>query len=357
MVDYIQTQRYPPYQEERMQQLYNTLFGIKQVGEEGDDDYVAPVKGLLDIARPVPGQELAAQTQDQLNAMGILRSDIAAGQPLAQLGAAQTTAAAGLSAAQAGQAALGQGQTALAQGLGQYIPTAAGIQQFEDPYTARVTQEALKEIDRQGALSTQALASQAQQSGAFGGSRHGVQQAELARNIQDIKSRRIYEDQSRNYQQALAASMGAQEAASKRAIGVGQGYAQLGQQYGAQVGGLGQLASGQGNLAQAMQGMRQADVAALMGIGQQNQAFKQTGLDIGRQNILAQQAEPYSRMEYGSNILQGMPAGTIQQPVQAGPLYMQSPFASAIGGGLLGLRGYQGMTGQMGGGIGNFSLA
>ena len=54
--------------------------------------------------------------------------------------------------------------------------------------------------------------------------------------------------------------MGAQEAASKRAIGVGQGYAQLGQQYGAQVGGLGQLASGQGNLAQAMQGMQQAAV-------------------------------------------------------------------------------------------------
>ena len=332
MVDYIQTQRYAPYQEERMQQLYNTLFGI---GKPGDENYA---QGLLDIQRPVPKQEVAGQTADQLAAMQMLRTDIAAGIPMAQMQAAQATGAAGLSAAQAGQAAL-------QQGLGQFAPTAAAIQQFEDPYSARVTQEALKEIDRQGALSTQALSAQAQQAGAFGGSRFGIQEAELARNIQDIKSRRIYEDQSRNYQQALGAAMAAQEAAAKRAIGVGQ-------QYGTQVGMLGNLANMQANIGQGIQGMQQADVKGLLGIGQQNQAFAQTQRDVARQNILAQQAEPYGRLEFGSNILQGMTAGTIQQPVSAGPLYMQSPFAAAIGGGLLGLRGYQGLTG----GIGNLGL-
>ena len=332
MVDYVQTQRYPAYQEERMQQLYNTLFGI---GKPGDENYA---QGLLDIQRPVPKQEVAGQTADQLAAMQMLRTDIAAGIPMAQMQAAQATGAAGLSAAQAGQAAL-------QQGLGQFAPTAAAIQQFEDPYSARVTQEALKEIDRQGALSTQALSAQAQQAGAFGGSRFGIQEAELARNIQDIKSRRIYEDQSRNYQQALGAAMAAQEAAAKRAIGVGQ-------QYGTQVGMLGNLANMQANIGQGIQGMQQADVKGLLGIGQQNQAFAQTQRDVARQNILAQQAEPYGRLEFGSNILQGMPAGTIQQPVSAGPLYMQSPFAAAIGGGLLGLRGYQGLTG----GIGNLGL-
>ena len=332
MVDYVQTQRYPAYQEERMQQLYNTLFGI---GKPGDENYA---QGLLDIQRPVPKQEVAGQTADQLAAMQMLRTDIAAGIPMAQMQAAQATGAAGLSAAQAGQAAL-------QQGLGQFAPTAAAIQQFEDPYSARVTQEALKEIDRQGALSTQALSAQAQQAGAFGGSRFGIQEAELARNIQDIKSRRIYEDQSRNYQQALGAAMAAQEAAAKRAIGVGQ-------QYGTQVGMLGNLANMQANIGQGIQGMQQADVKGLLGIGQQNQAFAQTQRDVARQNILAQQAEPYGRLEFGSNILQGMPAGTIQQPVAAGPLYMQSPFAAAIGGGLLGLRGYQGLTG----GIGNLGL-
>ena len=139
--------------------------------------------------------------------------------------------------------------------------------------------------------------------------------------------------------------MAAQEAAAKRAIGVGQ-------QYGTQVGMLGNLANMQANIGQGIQGMQQADVKGLLGIGQQNQAFAQTQRDVARQNILAQQAEPYGRLEFGSNILQGMPAGTIQQPVAAGPLYMQSPFAAAIGGGLLGLRGYQGLTG----GIGNLGL-
>ena len=334
MVDYIQTQRYAPYQEQRMQQLYNTLFGV---GKPGEANYA---QGLLDIQRNVPKQEVAGQTTDQTDAMAMLRQNIAGGIPLAQMGAAQTTAGAGLSAAQAGQAAL-------QQGLGQYTPTAANIQQFEDPYSTRVTQEALREIDRQGAISSQGLSAQAQQAGAFGGSRFGVQEAELARNIQDIKSRRIYEDQSRNYQQALGASMSAQEAAAKRAIGVGQ-------QYGQQAGALGGLANIQANIGQGIQGLQQADVSALLGIGQQNQAFAQMEKDVGRQNLLAQQAEPYTRLEYGSNILQGMPAGTIQQPVQAGPLYMQSPFAAAIGGGLLGLRGYQGMTNPNS--VGNYSL-
>mgnify|MGYP003151257700 FL=1 len=48
MVDYVQTQRYAPYQEDRMQQLYNTLFGIKQVGQPGEANYVAGTTGLLD---------------------------------------------------------------------------------------------------------------------------------------------------------------------------------------------------------------------------------------------------------------------------------------------------------------------
>jgi len=356
MVDYVQTQRYAPYQEERMQQLYNTLFGIKQVGEEGDADYVAPVTGLLDVARPVPGQQLAAQTQEQLDAFQMAQQNLGAYKPgFTAAGQAYTT---GLGALGTGAAALGAGAAALGAGQAQYTPTASLIKQFEDPYSDLVTAEALAEIDRQGALSTQALSAQAQQAGAFGGSRFGIQQAELGRNLQDIKSRRIYEDQSRNYQQALASSMAAQEAASKRAIGAGQAFTQQGQVYtgmGQQYGGLGQYFA---NLGQGYQGAGQADIASLLGIGQQRQAFGQTALDVGRANMLAQQAEPYQRVEFGANILQGMPAGPLKGAQAMGPLYMQSPFASAIGGGLLGLRGYQGMTGQVPGyGIGNLSLA
>jgi len=331
MVDYIQTQRYAPYQEERMQDLYNTLFGIKQVGEVGDEGYVAGTTGLLDVARPVPGQELALQTPEQLQAFQMAQQNLQSYLPeFLQAGQAYTS----------GLGALGQGQTALQQAQAQYAPTTAGIDQFRDPYSDMVTQEAMKEIDRQGAISTQALSAQAVGAGAFGGSRFGVQQAELQRNLQDIKSRRIYEDKSRNYQQALGASMSAQEAAAKRQLGAGQAYGQIGQTYG----GIGQYF---GDLGQGMQAAGQADIGSLLGIGQQRQAYGQTALDIGRANLLAQQAEPYQRMEYGANILQGMPAGPLRGAQPMGPLYMQSPFASAIGGGLLGLRGYQGMTGEI----------
>ena len=59
------------------------------------------------------------------------------------------------------------------------------VQQFMDPYQQAVTQEAVKEIDRQAALAENQLAGQAVKAGAFGGSRFGIQQSELARSAQD----------------------------------------------------------------------------------------------------------------------------------------------------------------------------
>lgn len=334
MAEYINVNRYAPYQEERMQQLYNTLFGYTPEGG-------AAIPGLLEKQRPVPAQQLAAFTQPQLDAFALAQQGIGQYAPMmAQAKAAMPMA----------EQALGRGEAALLAGQQQFAPTAAGIKAFEDPYSELVTQEAIKEMDRQAQLAQQQTAAGAIGAGAFGGSRYGVQQAELGRNLQDIKTRRITEDQSRNYQQALASAMAAQEAASKRQVAAGQQFATMGQRYA----GLGQL---YGNIGAQEQGMRGADVQTLAGVGQQQQAMGQTGLDVARANILAQQQEPYSRVGFGANILQGMPQATVQQAVPAGPLYQQSPFAAAMGAGILGLRGYQGLTGQYPGmGIGNLGL-
>ena len=335
MAEYINVNRYAPYQEERMQQLYNTLFGYTP---EGETD---AIPGLLEKQRPIPAQQLAAFTQPQQDAFALAQQGIGAYAPL--MAQAETTMG------QAGQA-LGYGQAALLAGQQQFAPTAAGIKQFEDPYSDLVTQEALAEMDRQGQMAQQQTAAGAIGAGAFGGSRYGVQQAELGRNIQDIKSRRITEDQSRNYQQALQAAMATQEAAAKRQITAGQQFTGLGKTQA----GLGQLLAGLGTTKQGAIGQ---DVQMLTGIGQQQQAMKQTGLDVARANILAQQQEPYTRVGFGANILKGMPQATVGQAVPAGPLYQQSPFAAAMGAGILGLRGYQGLTGQYPGmGIGNLGL-
>jgi len=348
MADYINVQRYAPYQEERMQQLYNTLFGYTP---EGGD----PVKGLIEKQRPVPAQQMAAFTQPQQDAFALAQQGIGAYAPyLAQAEGVTPYMQQALGAQ--GQA-LGYGQAALLAGQQQFAPTAAGIKEYEDPYAERVTQEAIKEMDRQALMAQQQTAAGAIGAGAFGGSRYGVQQAELGRNLQDIKSRRITEDQSRNYQQALQSAMVAQEGASKRQIAAGQQFAGLGQQYGQQAQGYGGLGSMYQTLGQYKTGMAGRDIESLLGIGQQQQAMKQTGLDVARANILAQQQEPYSRVGFGANILQGMPQATVEQAVPAGPLYQQSPFAAAMGAGILGLRGYQGLTGQYPGmGIGNLSL-
>jgi hypothetical protein len=56
-----------------------------------------------------------------------------------------------------------------------------------DPYQQAVTQEALKEVDRQAAMAQNQLAGQAVKAGAFGGSRFGIQQSELARSAARLK--------------------------------------------------------------------------------------------------------------------------------------------------------------------------
>ena len=78
-------------------------------------------------------------------------------------------------------------------------------------------------IDNNRWLKTDLLVKQLQ-AGAFGGSRFGVAQSELARNAQDLKSRRIFEDLSRNFQQAQAAA----RAANQQRLQAGQVFGQLG---------------------------------------------------------------------------------------------------------------------------------
>ena len=148
---------------------------------------------------------------------------------------------------QAAEAATGQARDIATQAGQMFQPGAA--QAFMDPYQQNVTQEALKEIRRQGDIARQSQAAQAIKAGAFGGAREGVVQAETERGIQDIMSRRIFEDLSRNYQQALASS---------QAAGAGQ------LQQAGMVGGLGKQYGALGTTAQTQQ---LQDIQSLFGTG------------------------------------------------------------------------------------------
>ena len=103
---------------------------------------------------------------------------------------------------------------------GAYDPTSATA--YMDPYQQAVTQDALAEMQRQAAMQTNQLSAQAVGAGAFGGSRQGIAQAELGRNLADIQSRRVFEDMSRNFNQAQNASQTAFENQQRRQQGVSQ---------------------------------------------------------------------------------------------------------------------------------------
>ena len=114
------------------------------------------------------------------------------------------------------------------RGIASFAPTEsaafsqAATQMGIDPTTGQQTGVASFQpfIQKAGAGLDQAITGlgmgQATMGGTFGGSRYGVQQAELAKNLQDIKSKRIFEDLSRNFMQAQQADIATSEAARTR---------------------------------------------------------------------------------------------------------------------------------------------
>ncbi len=293
----IQSTKFPSYISERQQQLLNNLFGTTS----------DPSGGAIDSSVIPPAQQVAQFTPAQQQAFQRAQLGLGSFEPFLS----QTAGA-----AQLGLGTATQGAQAL-QGM-DFSPE--GVKPFMDQYQADVTGEALKEIDRQAAMASNQLAGKAVQAGAFGGSRFGLQQSELARNAQDLRSRRIFEDMSRNYQMAA----GQQRALNQQRMQQAQ-----------QFGNLGNIQTGIGKtfgqVGQAVQAGRDQNVNQLLGIGGLQQQLAQTGLDVGRQNIIEEQQEPFKKISFGSQILQGLGGlgGSTQQTVA--PMPVGNPYLQAAG--------------------------
>ena len=269
-------------------------------------DMAATLQELLNKQVNVPEQQVAGFSQPQLDAMNMAMQGIGAYQPF--LDAAQASQAAALGTTGAGVQALGQMN---------FDPSRA--QAFMDPYQQSVTNEALKEIDRQAAMAQNQLAGKAVQAGAFGGSRFGLQQSETARNAQDLKSRRIFEDLSRNYQQAQSAA----QAANTQRMQQAQQFGNLGKQ----TSGIGGMMAGLG--AQTQQ-LGQSDINQLMGIGGMQQQLAQRMFDTDTANVAAMENAPFQRLSAGAGILgQLLPGGAGTQVVA--PFAQTNPYAQAAG--------------------------
>jgi hypothetical protein len=221
---------------------------------------------------------------------------------------------AGFSDAQ--QRALAMGQ----QGIGAYMPYLTGaagmvggatqqfsqgdINRFMNPYQQNVIDESLRQINRQGDISQQNLQAQAVRSGAFGGSREGVQRAELQRGLSDTRNQAITGALSQGYTQALAAS----EAEKNRLL---QGS---------------QAAAG---IAQLAQSLGQGDVNFLYNLGQAQQGQNQAELDALRASRLQTVMQPYQNLAYLSDIYKGTPSTQMAASTSYAP--SPSPFQQFVG--------------------------
>ena len=285
-----------------------TIPALPTFAQQPTVDIAKTLEELLKQPLQVPQQQVAGFSPTQLSAMNLAQQGIGSFQPFLQ--AAQAAQTAGLGT-------LGAGAQTVAGA--QFEPTAARIQQFMDPYQQNVTQEALKEVDRQAAMAQNQLAGQAVKAGAFGGSRFGIQQSELARNAQDLKSRRIFEDLSRNFQQA----QGAARAANQQRIQAGQVFGQLGRG----VSGIGGAMAGLGAQQQALQGR---DVSQLMGIGGLQQQLLQSVADTDFANRQSLFNAPFQQLSSAAGILQQLSPQLIGQQTVA-PLPQTNPFVQAAG--------------------------
>ena len=214
-----------------------------------------------------------------------------------------------------------QGQNLLA-GIAQ-APTAAQIASYSNPFQQQVIDATMAELDKAGAQASGQLAGQAVQGGVFGGSRYGVQQAELSKNLQDARAQALATLNQQNYQQAL---QGAQNQLERQRL-AGLGIASLGGQF-AQLGSQAQALGGQ-------------DVQNLLGIGGLQQQFAQQGLDIARQNQLQQILQPYQQLGFYGDILQGAPSSA--QMINTAQSSGISPLQAGIGTGIGALSGLAGL--------------
>ena len=308
-----------------------------------------------------PDYQVAGMSPDQLNALDVGRQGIGSYLPYmqnaaGQFGAAGQTVGQGVStlagADTRGQFGAAQGLAGLsAQGImGAAQPIGQSqIQQYMNPYSNMVLQQQLAEINRQGQIQGQGMQAQAVKAGAFGGSREGIQRAELGRNLAQTQNKAIADSLNTGYNSALNAAQQQQQqqlAAYGQLNTVGQGIGSLAQQQfgiGSQLAqGLGSLGAQQGNLAtqgvamgQSAQNLGQQDTNFLFNLGSSQQKQLQSELDAARQNQLQKNMQPYQQMGYLSDIYRGAPSSQMGVTTQSAAT--ASPFQQVAGLGIAGL--------------------
>ena len=281
-------QRLPPFLEGLQKRLLQSAFGTF-------DGEAQTAPGLLDRPLGLPGIQVAGMDPLTSRAAELGEQMVGAYQPFLQGAANQSLAA----------------QQALTSGLGFLHPDS--IQRFQDPFQDQVIDVAMRELNRQADLRRAGADAQAVKAGAFGGSREGVQRAETERGLQQVKSDTLSKLLSQGFGQALKAS----QEAGRLSGGLGQAF--------------GTLAGTTSDIGRLQQALGQADISQLTQLGALRQRQQQAGLDAMRSNLMQQAQEPFTRLQLGQNLLQGMPSSSIPSTFQQATTPAANPFLQGIG--------------------------
>jgi hypothetical protein len=350
-----------------------------------------------DILRGADVREQFTDAQRAFQQAGGATAQMTAGLPL--LGQAQQLAGAAASAPGFTQG-IGQGygaanQALLAAAVGQpgSFTTPGVASQYMSPFVQEALDVQLREAQRQDEIARQGRAAQAVRTGAFGGTREGVVEAEAARNLSrlqaDIQAQGLQQAFQQAQQQfnaeqqarmaggqlgmqaaqqlgqaaALQTGTTAQQAGlqqqaaqlygqlagqtagiygqqAQQLQGLGQGIGALagqqfgiGQQMAGGLGALGQQLGGlgiqAGALGQTAQGLSQADINFLYNIGQSRQSQQQQVLDAQRASAMQQLYVPYQQAAFLSDIYRGAPS--TQMATTAASTPQPSPFQQVTG--------------------------
>ena len=285
---YENIQRLPPFLEGLQKRLLQSAFGTF-------DGEAQTAAGLLDRPLGLPGIQIAGTDPLTARAAQLGEEMVGQAQPFLQGAADQSLAA----------------QQALTSGLGFLQPES--ISRFQNPFQDQVIDVALRELDRQADMRRAGADAAAVRSGAFGGSREGVQRAETERGLQQVKGDTLSRLLSQGFGQALKAS----QEAGRLSGGLGQAF--------------GTLAGTTSDIGRLQQALGQADISQLTQLGALRQRQQQAELDAQRANLLQQAQEPFTRLQLGQNLLQGMPSASIPSTFTQATQPAANPFLQGIG--------------------------
>ena len=350
-----------PQLSKSLDQQYQRYSGPRIAGFSEDQ-----LRGF-DLAR-----ESVGATQGQEEQAGVLLDEagnvISSGTDQAQqlLDQSVTTGSDWLTRALQGSQDIAEGSNARFEQAGDLLaqsaeaPTAAGLEQYMNPFQDEVIDSTVSELRRQDAIARQGRNAQAVSSGAFGGSRQAVAEQEAQRNLSDVIGRTVANLEAENYGQAMDTYRGQQQLLGQlggqtRALGeteVGtqqraldrlmSGGGALSDVYsgaaGTQAGLTGQEASSLTDLATKELGLGSfireqdvADVSNLLNIGSQQQQMQQQAMDTAYDEFLREREyeDPRAKVSFMSDIIRGAPSGS--QSMSTTYRAPQSPLQTVAG--------------------------